>query len=168
MKKFLLLVACLSLTLFTACSPKVPSDVPKLYPCQVKVLQGTAPLEGANVTFYSEGGTNLTFSGKTDASGIAAIKTIRGTYIGNGAPAGKYKVTVVKPQTVKHWKTPEELAKFTREEQIKYDNEMAEKIKALGTIVAKELSSSETTPLSVEVTSAGGEVLSVDLDKYKK
>ena len=53
------------------------------------------PVEGATVTFVSEGG-NKSYSGFTDASGNFALKSGER----EGATAGTYKVTVTKTKAV--------------------------------------------------------------------
>ncbi|MDO5581969.1 MAG: hypothetical protein Q4G69_12640 [Planctomycetia bacterium] len=169
MKKFLLLVGCVALITFSACGPKVPSDVPKLIPCSVKVTKGGSPLEGAQVILYkTEGAGSLTVCGTTDASGVAKISTIRASYVGKGAPEGDYKVTVNKEVVVPHWKTPDELAAMTPPEAEKYDSEMTKKREALPRIVPKDLSDQSKSPLTAKVTSAGGEILVVDVDTAAK
>lgn len=75
-----------------------PKGMPKLYPCTVTVIQEGAPLAGAIVKFFPQGTTlNWTVSGKTDAMGMAIIYT-DGYFA--GAPAGEYKVTIDKRETV--------------------------------------------------------------------
>lgn len=166
-----MLVACVSLVTFSACGPKVPSDVPKLVPCSIKVTKGGAPLEKAQVILYNTaGGGSLTVCGTTDANGVANISTIRASYVGKGAPVGDFKVTVSKEVEVPHWKTPEELAAMTPPEAEKYDQEMQKKRAALPRIVPIELTDQAKTPLTVKVdnASAGKEVLAVDVEKAKK
>lgn len=165
MKKFLLLIGCVALMTLSACGPKIPSDVPKLIPCTIKVTKAGAPLEGAQVILYKNGGAgSLTVCGTTDASGVAKISTIRASYVGKGAPEGDYKVTVNKEVVVPHWKTPEELAEMTPPEAEKYDAEMQKKRDAIPRIVPKDLADQSKTPLAASVSAKGGEILSVDVD----
>ncbi|EMI17528.1 hypothetical protein RMSM_05549 [Rhodopirellula maiorica SM1] len=83
---------------FTGCaSEEKPDGLPVLYPAEVTVHQGGAPLVGASVQLVS---TDPTLSkwvsgGSTNENGEAVIMT-HGKY--PGAPAGKYKVTVNKTQ----------------------------------------------------------------------
>ncbi len=168
-KSFLVLVGCLALMAFSACGPKVPSDVPKLFPAVVTVVDGGTPIEGAQVIFYptAEGGGSLTVCGTTDAKGVANISTIRASYVGKGAPAGDFKVTVNKEVVVEHWKTPDELAAMTPPEAEKYDKEMQKKRAALPRIVPLVLIDQKTSPLTIKVGEGKAE-LKVDVAEHAK
>lgn len=71
---------------------KKPEGMPKLVPCEVKITQEGAPLEGAVVSFYSDSST-WGVSGTTDAVGVAEMHTY-GDF--RGSPEGTFKVTVEK------------------------------------------------------------------------
>lgn len=71
-----------------------PAGMPILQPVTIKIVQGGSPLEGASVQLMPEEASNTWASGgSTDAMGEVKIMTM-GKY--DGAPAGKYKVTVDK------------------------------------------------------------------------
>jgi len=86
------LVVLLGILVFIAgCGPKLPGDLPKLYPTQIEVTATDgSKVENATVLLYPVGGTEVV-GGTTNAQGIAEIRT-RGEF--SGAPAGKYKVCV--------------------------------------------------------------------------
>jgi hypothetical protein len=75
-----------------------PKGMPRLYSCVVTITQEGEPLAGAIVKLHPQGvPLNWTVSGKTDEMGKAIIHT-DGYF--SGAPAGEYKVTVDKRETV--------------------------------------------------------------------
>ena len=82
--------------LCVGCGPQLPSDLPKLYPTVVTVIQDGEPLSGATVTLINadpSGGWACV--ARTDTAGKATIMT-NGMY--KGAPEGTYKVTVSKQE----------------------------------------------------------------------
>ena len=75
-----------------------PKGLPKLYPCFITLTQEGEPLVGAMVKLHSQGESiQWMVSGKTDDRGMVLIFT-DGYF--KGAPAGEYKVTVEKYETV--------------------------------------------------------------------
>ena len=85
--------------LFGCSSGRVPpKGIPKLYPCLLTVTQEGAPLAGAVVRLHLQGTLlDWTVSGTTDETGTVTIYT-DGFFA--GAPAGEFKVTVEKFETV--------------------------------------------------------------------
>jgi len=96
-------VAFAFLGVFLLCSAcggqKKPEGMPKLYPCKIKLTQGTAPLEGATVICMSDDPAlaRWTIGGISDSSGTVDIVTL-GKY--KGAPQGTFVVTVSKYENV--------------------------------------------------------------------
>lgn len=119
---------------------KKPDGFPTLYPCEIKIIQDGVPLEGAVVNLFSEDGSVKWVVGNgTDANGVAKMYT-HGDF--QGAPTGKYKVTVTK--TV--------IEDAPSQEQLNNPNFVG----PMGTAydyVELEYKSQKTTPLSMEVTS---------------
>jgi hypothetical protein len=74
--------------------PPKPNDLPELYPCTVEVAFGGEKINDVSVILIPED-KNVSWgaSGKTDAEGLAQIKT--GMYY-SGVPQGKYKIAFVK------------------------------------------------------------------------
>lgn len=169
MKKLLLILCVAMLATFTACGPKVPPGMPKTIPCYVTVVKGSEPIADAQIILYTEAGGSLTVCGTTDASGRADISTILATYVGKGAPAGEYKVTVLKEVPIEHTKTPEQIEKMTPPEAEKYEMEMQKQRDSKPRIVPKAFTEKATTPFSVTVTpeSAGKELVKIDVANAK-
>jgi len=86
----------LSAVLFAGCS-KVPAGMVPVYPCKVKITKGGDPVPDLGVAL-SPGDSSLgsySMGGNTNASGVAEIGTVFGSYITRGAPAGEFQVTIV-------------------------------------------------------------------------
>ena len=82
--------------LLAASIPKKP-EIPELHVVQGKVTIDGKPLADARVALHrSEPGASRVFAANTNAEGIYNIKALytRGEF--TGAPAGRYKVTVIK------------------------------------------------------------------------
>lgn len=145
-----------------------PSDFPKVFPCTVTVTDGNAPLADANISLISDKPmSNITITGRTDASGVAKIRTSQAAYFADGAPEGNYKVLVSKPQTIEHTKSESERAAMDPDAQAAYEDERQKKINAMPKIVPATLNKQDTTPLTLSVSGSGGE-LTVNLSEYKK
>ena len=73
---------------------KLPSDLPKLYPTVITIVQEGKPLSDALVALVNvDSSISWSCVARTDASGMATMQT-NGMYL--GAPEGTYKVTVSK------------------------------------------------------------------------
>lgn len=157
----------LAISFIAGCSMK-PADVPDLCPYSVEVVNTSNPITGAQVIFYpTQGGGSLTMCGTTDNRGIAKMTTVRGSFVGNGVPQGKYNVVVMKYPEVPHWKTPEELSKMSTMELDKYGAEMDEKANKLPVVIPEILTSQTETPVEVEVSpDSDDNELKVDVAPY--
>jgi hypothetical protein len=97
-------VLVLSLLIFTSCGgePK-PEGLPALYPAKITILQAEKKLDGASVILINEETSQSQWlvGGVTDSNGVCTLKTL-GKF--DGAPVGKYKVTVEKT-TIKESET---------------------------------------------------------------
>lgn len=93
--------ALLAVSFFTGCGEKLPDGIPKLYPTWITVTQEGEPIGEALVQLIPEDDALMQWgpSGITDASGVAKMKT-NAKY--DGAPLGKYKVTVIKREREPH------------------------------------------------------------------
>jgi len=88
--------------LFAGCTQKLPDGFPKLYPTTLTVTQEGTPLAEASVILYSADDPSFRWvvTGVTDSKGNAPLGTFATTQIRkNGAPAGKFKVTVTKTKS---------------------------------------------------------------------
>ncbi len=78
-------VVCLLPLVLTGCGDGV-----KLYPVTGKVTLGGSPMTAGTVKFWAEGGTEVVAAGPINSDGTYQVLTKNK----NGAPLGKYKVTV--------------------------------------------------------------------------
>lgn len=145
----------------SGCGPKIPSDMPPLYPVKVTVMMDGEPLEKASIAFtLMEATGGYPIGGTTDSKGVAAPKT-NGKY--DGVPEGKYKISVNKmvaiegPTSQKTPPTdPQELAKYERRV---YDE------RRFVEIVEKQFASSSSTPFEIEVSKGGSNEATVEVTK---
>ncbi len=93
MKLQLFFVAALLTVPLLGCVDRLPDDLPKRYPCNIKIVakDGT-PVAEASVVATSPD-SKWASIGLTGPDGIAVMKT-NGTYL--GVPAGTYKIVVTK------------------------------------------------------------------------
>ena len=155
-KKFFALLGAIALTAVVGCGgPKKPADLPELYPVKVTVIQDGQPLEGASVMLNDpELKIRFTMGGKTDAKGVAVIKTDAQFA---GAPVGKFKVTVSKediPELPADLQGPPptdpgELAEFNAK--------LAEHSGSACDTVDLQFKKMGSTPADIEVTTSGAE-----------
>lgn len=118
---------------------QTPADLPELHPVTITVRQDGQPLAAASVALYAEG-SKWTVGGSTDADGVARIRTLA-KY--TGAPAGTYKVCVVK-ELVEDPPSPSGLSTF-------YD------------LVDQKFKSPKTTPLEITVSKGEGKPHAFDV-----
>jgi len=93
-----------------------PSDLPKLYPCKITVIQDGKPLEDALVFVRPQDG-NLRFviSGKTDAKGVAVLK-LDSQWA--GVPEGEFFVSISKIITPADLEVPDETTPLNERRRI--------------------------------------------------
>lgn len=120
-----------------------PEGLPDLYPISVKVIQDGAPLEGAHVAFISSDPKLMRWpcGGATGADGIAKINT----YGFDGAPEGKFAVTVSKYES-EGGMTAEESAAAMKD-----GSAPPPQSESVYNLVGMNFGNSSKTPLSVEV-----------------
>jgi len=160
MKKYFFLIV---LFLICGCSKK-PGDVPKLYPCQVTVMNGTSPIADADVIL---GITNESLmcstSGRTNSSGVAVIQTSRLAWRGNGAPAGEYIITISKSPKFEPELSLAEVQALDAAELERYSTEQARKHDAMPREVPVELSEFSISPYRMTVSQSGDNRFEVDI-----
>ncbi|MCL2743620.1 MAG: carboxypeptidase-like regulatory domain-containing protein [Planctomycetaceae bacterium] len=155
---FVLILAAVSIS---GCGK--PAGMPNLQSCTITVLDGGAPLADARVMMKDESNAMmLAINGITDSSGTAKMKTTYTDYVGNGVPAGKYKVIIDKePANVPPLKVDDSMDTKQAEEAMKKWNEEYDKIR----IVPIKLTSLTETPLTLEVNGAVEQKF--DIAEYK-
>ncbi|MDR1959325.1 MAG: hypothetical protein LBQ54_09865 [Planctomycetaceae bacterium] len=129
-----------------------PEDMPPLFSCVITVVLEGTPLDEAAVSFVPVEGTDAKYRavGVTNAEGKATMKT----YGFDGAPAGKYKVTV---------------RKLVVEEGPTITNSDGEEVTAHGAeyqAVERKYMDAKTTPHEIEIT-AGKKTHEVTFDVGK-
>jgi hypothetical protein len=125
-----------------------PADLPPLVKCAVQVMQDGAPLQGAQVLLISAT-SKWSVGGMTDETGVAEMFT-HGKFA--GAPAGEYKVTVVK-EIVEEVPNPRHVPEK--------DNEPT--LTKITKPVDPKFGQAKTTPLELSVAADGGLTHSVDV-----
>jgi hypothetical protein len=138
----LLLTLLVALVALTGCKKESrPEGLPDLYPCSVKVIQGGAPLEGANVTLITNDSALMRWpcGGMTNAEGVAILNT----YGFDGAPAGQFQVTIAKTISEGGAATQEEAAQNMRDGVIVKETTID--------LVDPVYKNQRTTPLTLEV-----------------
>jgi len=155
------LVALLgSLVFIAGCGgAKLPDNLPKLHPAQIEVTADGEKLAGANVTLSLVGGGGEPVGGTTDAKGIAKLST-RAQYA--GAPAGKYKVCVIKNLIIEG-PTSQQPAPTDPKELDRYKQKVSNERK-LEPVLEPVYRESKSTPLEVEIVEGKNE-FSVEVKK---
>ena len=97
LRPWLWLLLLLVFTSLSGCGQKLPPGARPTKKATAKVLYKGAPVEGAVVTFVNQEGDPAPANGRTDAQGVATMKT----YVeGDGAVLGMHKVMVMKSEAV--------------------------------------------------------------------
>jgi len=132
---------------------KRPDGLPKLYPCSVKIIQGGAPLAGADVMLVANDPNLMRWpsGGSTDETGVDKLNT----YGFNGVPEGTFKVMVVKTET-EGAASPEEAIKKMQEGGAAASEETFD-------LVSQEYRDQTTTPFTLEVKASGNETKEFDV-----
>ena len=152
MKRFTLLLAAVLSVAFLGCGPKgpkKPDGMPELFPCVLTLTKGGAPVDGAIVTLHpTSGDSQWKPSGVSDAQGVVNLATY-----GNfpGAPAGSYKVTVMKSEPI--------------DSPMKSDGTSGEiDFKASDVYVDNKYAYAPNTPLELEVAAGAPTEATFELD----
>jgi hypothetical protein len=156
-------IVLLIIFLICGCNRK-PSDVPPLYPCQVVVKNGAAPITDVEVILGLTDVTSMcSMLGTTDSAGIAIIKTSRLDWQGNGAPAGEYIVTISKAPKFEGELSLEEFQKLDPAAQELYNADQARKHAALPREVPIQYSDFASSPYRMTVAKEGENRLEIDI-----
>ncbi len=146
-------VAFAVLPILSGCGPKLPADLPKLYPVKLTFTQEGAPLSGAMIALIPESGnTHYTSGGSTNEQGILQVKT-HGVY--SGVPEGKYTVTVTKEEII-HANISNGVKPANEEEAHKIYEANKNKSKTEGyRLVDPKYNSPQTSELKISVDKTG-------------
>jgi hypothetical protein len=158
--------------LFVGCS-KRPTDMPVLFPCSVTVVKDGAAIETVRVQLLPAEGAGplaavpISIVGKTASNGVAILHTNRlgARYLGKGAPAGKYLVSIEKPPRWEGEKSSEELAGLSSSKSIEYQQQLQEAMETLPREVPKSLARDKKQP--IEVVPGKGGSLTIDVSQFR-
>jgi hypothetical protein len=150
----------------SGCSSK-PPGFPKVQKTLVHVMDGTTPIEGANVILTTESQADAWgISAITDASGRASFFTVQNGYSAEGVPAGQYQVVVQKDPDLPSRLSNEDVEKLSPEEEAKYHARIDHEKATIKSIIPNVLGSAKSTPLTFEVGKDSSELM-IDISKYK-
>ena len=143
-------LSCLLLILSGCGGTSRPADLPRLYPCTIAVTQDGSPLSDAVATLVS---TDPSFKwavfAQLDSSGKGKVFT-QGLF--PGAPEGEYKVVLSKEESVSESigpvVAPDPKADFIIG---------TPSILTVFTLVEKQYTDAQTTPLSLTISSKGND-----------
>lgn len=156
MKKYrlfyvLAFVLLMGISLNSGCGDKSPKGFPKTFPFELKITNGSAPIEKANVRMIAQnGGGSWVVSGVTDASGTAVMQTVSGSYSKKGVPEGEFKVVLEKP-VVENWEEILGPRPSTKAGEVAYNNKVSEYIKNAPKEIPPVYSDGKTTPATITV-----------------
>jgi hypothetical protein len=118
----------------------------------VKVTYKGAPVEGALITFVETGDPPAPAFGRTDAQGVAKMKT----YVeGDGAVVGRHDVIVSKTETMG--------GTTADQDSPEYDPNAAEAPTTVKYLIPQKYESKLTSGLTAEVTESGPNEFKFDL-----
>ena len=147
--------ASLLVALFAAgcASGSLPEGARPTTPVTATVTYKGAPVEGATVTFVDSGTPPAPAFGKTDAQGVAKMKT----YVeGDGAVIGTHQVAISKSETVGG-------APAVDQDSPEYDPEAAERPTTVKYLIPQKYESKVTSGLTAEVKENGPNELKFEL-----
>jgi len=167
MKSFNYFLFGLLLIYVVGCSgTNVPADFPKTFPATVTVKEGNTPLADTAILLYAQNvqGSWMS-SGNTDANGVAELVTNQGNHTARGVPEGLYKVTLSKTPKAPSERSADEVATMSYDEQIAYNQAITAELARIPPPIPRRLTQPRETPLILEVTASGGELV-VDISQY--
>ena len=165
-------IVLLAVTVVIGCGQKIPSDMPSVYPCTITLTKGGVPVDDAAITLRSDSLPGyLSVSGRTDENGVATIWTRYEDYRTQGAPAGEFRVTVIKTPAI-----PDELvlsdeqrSRMTEEEREAHSARVDSALAAAPRVVPASFIGERSTPLTVTVTSSEeGTAVTFEIDDYRR
>jgi hypothetical protein len=154
------------LFLFSGCgTSNLPKDLPRLYPCEITVIQDGKPLEDAIVTLEfmdssrPENGQLWFPMGATDSNGKAIVRS-NAQY--DGAPIGIYKILISKTKQgpSKYGSPPPQgTPQYDQWEEL-----VANELRPWFGLVEEKFNHAEQTPYEIEIQKSKNK-LTVDVGK---
>ncbi|MDO5553302.1 MAG: hypothetical protein Q4G68_06035 [Planctomycetia bacterium] len=167
MKKCILIFVALLLTVsITGCNHGVPADFPDVRPASVLVTLDGKPLADVQVMLLSDQTTGITVTGTTDKDGNAALSSVQGNYTVKGSPDGNFKIVLKKEPVIEGELSKDEIAKMDLQKIREYETKMFEARKNAVSIIPKDLSSYQTTPLTSTIDK-NTSTITIELNNYK-
>jgi hypothetical protein len=147
----------------------VPDELKNLYPVTITVTDGNQTIEGVVVSLSAKtSGGAWANRGVTNAQGVAVIQTSRASYTGKGAPAGDYKVTLIKTVNLPPELEPQEEDQRLSPQAVAAKQAKQEEFYEKNRVIPKILGDSNTSPIELNVTEKNNTVLTIDVAQYKK
>ena len=136
------------------CQPSgLPEGARPTKPVTVKVTYKGAPVEGALITFVDTGDPPAPAFGKTDAQGVAKMKT----YVeGDGAVVGTHQVAITKTETTGGAPTVDQ-------DSPQYDPNAIDTPTTVKHLIPQKYESKVTSGLTAEVEDSGPNEFTFDL-----
>jgi hypothetical protein len=159
---FLLLIC----VLFYGCGVSKPPGLGTLYPVTITVTDKGQPLEGVLVSLANqELQTPRGCCALTNANGVAKIVTSIGTYTGDGAAAGSYRVVLSKSVPL-----PPELQVISGEMYLPEKEQNAHTVQRdafleKNRIIPKQFESKDSSPIALTVDGKNSATLTIDISK---
>ncbi|GHT36230.1 hypothetical protein FACS189427_07450 [Planctomycetales bacterium] len=169
MKKYVFALV-VSITCICGCGGvPAPDELKNLVPVSVTVTDGGTPLDDVAVTLSPKtGGGAWASCGITDAKGVAVIQTTRASYTGKGAPAGDYKIMLIKgikfPADLQPQETDQDLAPQAAAAKEAKRNDFLKKNR----IIPEAFENAAKSPVDLTAAPKTGATLTVDISQYKK
>ena len=165
-------VLLLAMIFILGCGPKRPKEMPKTYPCKIKLTKDGNPVSGVGITLISNNSAygSLAVGGTTETDGVAKITTYYSTYGDKGAPSGEFQVTVIEVPAIPKevLVTPDELSKMTGPEREGAIAKMDAARRNVQRVVPFSFAVPDSTPLKVTVAeSKQGTEVSFEINDYK-
>jgi hypothetical protein len=166
----IILVSLLWLPIFIGCNNvTIPDELKNLCPVTITVTENHQPVEGVTVRLVSKEPRGVFASnGITDVKGIAKLQSSRGSYTGNGVPAGTYSVVLLKTVDFPEDLMPVEADQNLSQSALAKKQVKQEEFLDKNRVIPKILESSSSSPVELIVTEKTGVTLEIDLSKYKK
>ncbi|MDR3198120.1 MAG: hypothetical protein LBU34_09665 [Planctomycetaceae bacterium] len=163
-------VCLLWLTICIGCNKvTVPDELKNLCPVTIAVIDGHQPVEGVTVRLVSKEPRGVFASnGITDSKGIAKLRSSRGSYTGNGVPAGIYSVVLLKTVDFTEELMPTEADQNLSPSALAKKQSKQEEFLEKNRIIPKILEASNSSPIEITVTNKTDVTMEIDLSKYKK
>jgi hypothetical protein len=170
MRTFLLFYTLTMLLFFAGCGGvPVPDELKNLCPVTITVTDGDQAMEGVAVALFAKtSGGAWASRGVTNTKGVAVIQTSRASYTGKGAPAGDYKITLIKTVDLPPDLEPTEEDQNLSPQAVAAKQAKQEAFYEKNRVIPKILEDSNTSPIELTVAEKDATILTINIAQYKK